>query len=655
MVRHMFSHLVLLWSLSHDLYVTGLTQHKPEEGSWNNQSLSSVPVDLDVRLRRLDLSNNFIRQLHTLALPYLEQLDLSSNQLDLISEGAFENLAQLEELNLSRNALNNNLGSNTKAFRSISRLRSLDISVNGLSDDAAELYLRNKPSLERLKMMGNALKRLSRYMFKGSEGLKLINMEDNLISVIEKGTFEPLSQLEILNLARNNLAKICDFQLNQLKHLNLSRNSLEFFVTSENDKQYRLETLDLSHNKLLYFPIVPKMNSLRYLYLQNNMVGALNSEAMMVSEANALYRKVMRESTVTKNNLHSNWRHMPLIYIDLSYNHFTSFPLETLSLLSSLQSLNFSYNCLQNIIWNVRNHDEPGDPRQLFFPSLKYLDLQSNGLESVSPLFLKALTQIETLDLQDNSVKPCASLDDLQSSQSTQQIQLNTSCVSFGQLRSLKHLNLKENNIKTLQPDSFKKNSLVSLNLGRNPDLIMRVGAFEGVQNSLESLILSEVNMNTSDLSLPCMQALAHLNISNNHLDLLPGSLSCSPLRELDLRNNHFKSLNHSLILAMSAHLHLMYISGNHLNCCDSKWLIDLHKFNISLPDINNTVCFTSEGFIRMTEYLNNPEVACLIHSNAQELHFGQMVVIVVFITVLITALIMFTKRLCCTDKSLIV
>ncbi|KAI3351884.1 hypothetical protein L3Q82_020714, partial [Scortum barcoo] len=169
MVRHMLSHLLLLWSLSHDLYITGLTHLEPKEQSWNNQSLYSVPPDLDARLRRLDLSNNFIRQLHTLALPYLEQLDLSSNQLDLISEGAFENLDQLEELNLSRNALNNNLGNNSKALQSISRLRSLDVSMNGLRDDAAEMYLRNKSYLDQLKMTGNTLTRLSHNMFKESK------------------------------------------------------------------------------------------------------------------------------------------------------------------------------------------------------------------------------------------------------------------------------------------------------------------------------------------------------------------------------------------------------------------------------------------------------------------------------------------------------
>ncbi|XP_071313635.1 transforming growth factor beta activator LRRC32-like [Trachinotus anak] len=656
MVRHMFSNLLLLWSLSQDIYITGLTYDDSKEQSWNNQNLYSVPLDLDVRLRRLDLSNNFIRQLNTLVLPYLEQLDLSSNQLDLISEGAFENLAQLEELNLSRNALNNNLGSNSKALQSISRLRSLDISMNGLSYDAVELYLRNKPSLDQLKMTGNALTRLSHNLFKECKSLRAITIDDNLISVIEQGTFEPLTQLEMLNLAKNNLAHICDFKLHQVKYLNLSQNSVEFFVTREDDQLYGLEILDLSFNKLLYFPIVPKMNRLRYLHLQNNMVGTLNSEATMVSEANSLYNEITKEKIARKNNLHANWRQMPLIYIDLSYNHFRSFPLETLSLLSSLETLNFSHNCLHNIIWNIRNYSDSEIRRELFFPSLKHLELQSNGLAYISPLFLNALTQIDKLNLQDNSVQPCGLMDHL-NSQSTQQINPSPSCVGFGQLRTLKHLSLKENNIKVLHPNTFQENSLVSLNLAGNPHMVMHVSALEGVQETLQSLIMSEMNMTSSDVSLPCMPALTQLNISNNQLDIIPSSLSCSPLREIDIRNNHFVSFNLSLIHNLSEHLHLMYVSGNYFNCCDSQWLTILNESEIKLPDISDTDCFTgdSKNMMRMTEYLSSSSVYCLFHREAQEVHFGQIFIIVLFLFVTLTVFIILSRKLCCAEKSFLV
>lgn len=588
-------------------------------------------------------------------LPYLEQLDLSSNQLDLISKGAFEKLAQLKQLNLSRNGLNNNLGSNSKALQVLGGLKSLDLSMNTLSYEAVSLYLKNKPSLDQLKMTGNVLTRLSHSLFKESKGLQTITIDDNLISEIEQGTFEPLSQLQTLNLAKNNLAHICDFKLPQVKYLNLSRNSVEFFVAHEDDQVYRLEILDLSYNKLLYLPVVPKMNHLRYLYLQNNMIGSLNSEPTMVSEANSLYNEIFSKKIVRKNILHSNWRLMPLVYIDLSFNHFRSFPLETLSLLSSLETLKFSDNCLQNIMWNIRNYTDTEERlRQLYFHSLKNLDLQSNGLVYISPLFLSALTQIETLNLQDNLVQPCGYTNHLNASLSTQPVNLNTLCVAFGQLKTLKHLNLKENNIKKLAPQAFQRTSLVSLNLAKNVHMEMQEGALEGVQTTLQSLIICEINMSSSHLSLPCLPALTQLNISNNHLNMLPSTLSCSHVGELDIRNNDFMTLNHSLIYALTINLTIMYVSGNQFNCCDSRWLTILNEMKIKLPDINKTKCFSGDRNFVMTEYMKNSVLYCLPNTKAQEVHFGQISIIIIFLSILLVVLILFSRKLC-TQRSFIV
>lgn len=609
---------------------------------------------MDARLRRLDLSTNFIRQLHTLALPYLEQLDLSSNQLDLISERAFERVTRLEGLNLSRNLLSNNFASSSKALRSISQLRTLDLSANALGDDAAERFLRNKPFLDQLWMSGNVLTRLSRNLFNESRRLRHVALDNNMISVIEQGTFEPLSTLETINLAKNNLAFICDFKLYRLKHLNLSGNSIEFFVTHEDSKLYRLETLDLSHNKLLYFPILPKMSDLKYLHLQNNMIGALGSEAEMVVEVNALYNGLKQQRYVMKNNLHANWRLVPLVYIDLSYNHFRSFPLETLAVLSSLQTLNFSHNCLRNLTWSVRgdDDDDSGDQRQLFFTSLTHLDMQSNGLGFISPLFLNGLTRIETWNLQDNAVQPCAPVGHLQNLQMAQSVNPKTSCVFFEQLRTLKHLNLKENSIEVLYSNAFQGSSLVSLNLARNPNMQMQAGALSGLQSTLQSLVLSEMNLTSAELSLPCMPALSRLNLSRNNLHTLPTGLRCSPLMEMDLRKNHFVSLNRSLLGALSAHLTAIYVSGNSFNCCESEWLVALRDMKIELPDISDTVCFIRDREILMTQVPQQTSPGCSFHPNTLDAHSGHVVLVVVFVAILATVVIVIVARkLCCTES----
>lgn len=616
-----------------------------KEQSWNNHSLHSLPLNLDVRLRRLDLSNNLIRQLHTLALPHLEQLNLSSNQLHLISEGAFENLTQLEELYLSRNALGNNLGSNTRALRSLGRLKTLDLSMNSLSADAAELYLQNKSVLDQLKMTGNVLTRLSNKTFKQSKNLRSISVDDNLISVIQQGTFEPLRHLESLNLAQNNLVYICDFKLRHVKYLNLSRNSVEFFVTREDNQLYMLEILDLSHNKLLYFPIIPKRNHLRHLHLQNNMIGTFKGEAAMVSEVNALYHDITRERTVTKNDFHSSWRQTPVIFIDLSYNHFTFFPMETLSFLSSLEMLNFSHNCLRKLKWNVRQ-DTGGRRRQLYFHALKNLDVQSNGLVCISPFFLNALRRIESLNLQDNAVQPCGPAGHLPNAPPRLQPP-NASCVVFGKLKTLKDLNLKENHIQILQPDTFKETSLLTLNLAGNSHLTIQEGALEGVQNTLQSLVISELNLSSS-ISLPCLPALTHLNISNNDLDSIPSAFSCSPLRELDIRNNRFVSLNPSVTRVLSSDLRILYVSGNYFNCCHSQWLTILHERKVKVADINSTLCFTTNTNAVLADILRQTSLECAFHPEAREIHFGQLLVIVLFGSVILTALTIISRKLVC-------
>lgn len=616
-----------------------------KEQSWNNRSLHSLPLDLDVRLRRLDLSNNLIRQLHTLALPRLEQLKLSSNQLHLISEGAFENLTQLEELNLSRNALGNNLCSNAVALRSLGRLKTLDLSMNSLSDDAAVLFLQNKSVLYHLKMTGNVLTRLSNKMFRQSENLRSISVDDNLISVIQQGTFEPLRHLESLNLAQNNLVYICDFKLRQVKYLNLSRNSVEFFVTREENQLYMLESLDLSHNKLLYFPIIPKRNHLRYLHLQNNMIGTFKGEAAMVSEVNALYADITRERTVSKNKFHSSWRQMPVIFIDLSYNYFTFFPVETLSFLSSLETLNFSHNCLRKLTWNVRK-DNRGRRRQLYFHALKNLDMQSNGLVHISPLFLNALRWIESLNLQDNAVQPCAPAGRLQNSPSGLQPP-NASCVVFGKLKTLKDLNLRENHIQILHPNTFKKTSLLTLNLAGNSHLAIQEGALEGVQDTLQSLVISQLNL-SSNTSFPCLPALTHLNISNNGLGSIPSAFSCSPLRELDIRNNRLVSLNRSLTRLWSSALRIVYVSGNQFNCCDSQWLTILHQRKVKVADINSTLCFSRHTHAVLADILRQTPLECAFRPEAGEIQFGLLLVIVLFGTVILTALILISRKVVC-------
>ncbi|KAG7272084.1 hypothetical protein CRUP_001849 [Coryphaenoides rupestris] len=364
-----------------DIYGISVLYHKDKgQQPWHGQQqqqqqqqqqhLHTAPLEMDMRRRRLDLSNSFIRQLHTLGLPHLQQLDLSYNQLELISEGAFENLARLEALNLSRNALHNNVGRSARALRSVGGLRSLDLSRNNLDDVAVELYLRNKLSLRHLDLTGNGMTALTHNTFDECQGLKIIIAADNLIRDIEQGTH-------------------------------------------------------------------------------------------------------------------------------------------------------------------------------------------------------------------------------------------NMSCVAFGQMETLKRLNLEDNGIEMLYTNTFGKTSLAHLNLARNPRMVLEAGALQGVRGSLQTLSLSEINITSRDLSLPCMPALSQLNLSNNLLDAIPSGLSCSPLlRVLDVSNNALASMNRSRLRAMSSHLRAVHVRGNRFDCCDTSWLAVLNESRVNIPDFGRAECVARGDSVPLAAYL---------------------------------------------------
>ncbi|KAJ8255440.1 hypothetical protein GJAV_G00204900 [Gymnothorax javanicus] len=551
----------------------GCVQVNPEELSCAKLNLTSVPTRLDPRLKRLDLSYNWIKNMSLLDLRSLQELDASGNGLRFLQEGTFQGMFRLRTLILAGNALNKNAATNSKAFPSLLGLRSLDMSSNGLDQHAVAYYLDQLYSLNHLKLANNALTKLTSSMFSRSHRLTSLNMENNLILDIEEGTFESLKRLAWLNLAHNNLACICDFTLHGLKVLNLSRNSIEFFITNQSNESFLLEMLDLSHNSLLYFPILPKINHLRHIHLQNNKLGILLPEKSIL-EANSLYKEI-HYAALGSNETYSIRSLELLTHLDLSMNELTSFPSETFSYLPSLEALNISSNCLHDfgLKFFQRKHGQLGTPHSEVFPALRSLDLQHNQISSLE--LAEALPRIETLNLRSNLVNPCAGN---QSQLSQLKDSKGAACVSFSGIRTLKHLNLGENGIDSLLPLTFQHTPLASLDLSRNPAMTMVGGALRGLEGTLEMLIASGNEMEGSDLSLQCLGALKKLDLAWNRLQVLPDSVGCSPLQELDLRHNRFTLLDGRLLTRLASHLAAVFISGNAFNCCTGDWLEILNR-----------------------------------------------------------------------------
>ncbi|KAJ8351317.1 hypothetical protein SKAU_G00227930 [Synaphobranchus kaupii] len=584
----------------------GCVKVRQEELSCRNLNLTSIPTRLDPGLRRLDVSNNRIRSMGVLDLRSLQELDASGNGMRFLHEGVFQRMFRLRVLILAGNTLNEDAASSCREFRALLGLRSLDMSSNGLDHHSAELYLDKIHSLDRLKLAGNALTKLTPSLFSRSRYLRSLDVENNLVLDIEEGTFEPLKRLTWLNLAGNNLACICDFRLHGLKFLNVSRNSIEFFITHNSNESYQLETLDLSYNSLLYFPMLPKINDLRYLHLQNNKLGVLVPERSIL-EAQSLYEEI-NYGTVGNYEIYSNQSLGLLAHLDLSNNQLTSFPSETLSYLPSLEALNMSSNCLRNFGRNVtqKNDSQSGAQQPELLPSLRSLDLQHNQIQFLG--LAEVLPEIETLNLWSNRVNPCAG------NQSEPFRPNNTNgapCVSFNRITTLRHLNLRENGIEILLPHTFQHTPLVSLDLSGNQAMTMVEGALEGLQETLEMLSVSGNEMQGSDLSLQCLGALRRLDLAWNRLEVLPDSVGCSPLRELDLRHNGFSLLDGHLLTRPASRLDAVFIAGNAFNCCTAGWLEILNGAGVRIPDLDEATCFYSRNGAMSTCSLSDHSKLC--------------------------------------------
>ncbi|XP_030065502.1 transforming growth factor beta activator LRRC32 [Microcaecilia unicolor] len=563
---------------------------------WHHQNLSAFPENLAPGVKTLDLSHNFIHSLtesSTSELLSLQHLNLSSNRLDSIKGRALSTLPQLQSLILASNQLHRNYLSNGKALASFPRLKFLDLSANNLDSDMVCWYLMNITSLEKLDLSCNKMTKVSAGMFNGTLNLVEISLTNNYIMVIEEGAFVPLANLRVLNLAINSLHCISSFSLINLQVLNLSYNALECFITDESDEPHRLQVLDLSHNQLFYFPLLPKVHHIQYLNLSSNAMIALvpsSVNAMEPSRTTAWYEEITNLDLPTAI-LKRNVSLVKVVHLDLSNNQLPSFPIHFLARLFSLQHLRMAMNCLQDLTLmqttnNLSTSEDISnvpDRHNLIFKSLRNLELQGNSIQVLPRWLFVVMPQLERIDLSHNNIEPCR----WQATSPSDR----EDCVTFSSVPNLKELNLRGNGITRLSPYMFNQTPLISLDLSANKGLHMPGRAMLGLELTLQKLSLRENQMESSEMGFPCLKTLRILDVSENKLNVLPSNLDCSPLESLDIRNNSLEMLGKSIPASWTGNLKTLFISGNFLSCCALSWLKSLQFAKVNVPDLDDAHC----------------------------------------------------------------
>ncbi|EPB76285.1 leucine Rich repeat-containing domain protein [Ancylostoma ceylanicum] len=328
-------------------------------------------------------------------LPSLELLDLHGNEIEHATMGNFGGMPNLRFLDLSHNHLS-------------------------ILPTGVFTFLHN---LKSLSLVNNTITELSANLLRGLRTLKSLRLDGNRIPIKQiNDLFADVPQLDELHLNDCRLTSIANLSLNdvaQLRHLGLANNNLRTIPTRELRQLPHLAVLDLSGNDLAEVGACAFCsNNISRLDLSHNRLG------------------------LVKQPFHADaFRNIPLVELDLSFNHLDEFhssslgwaqdSLRTLSMagnslggfhpditatLPNLHNLNMAYNNIESlplvfppqyyhlVFLNLSGNALSYLPDNLpyLLPNLKELDLSNNKFSTLSQSATDYIDQLERVHLGGN-------------------------------------------------------------------------------------------------------------------------------------------------------------------------------------------------------------------------------------------------------------
>nr|XP_030135801.3 transforming growth factor beta activator LRRC33 isoform X2 [Taeniopygia guttata] len=573
-------------------------------GRW----LSSIPANLRGDTEELFLDDNTIQVLGNASLllyPQLWHLSLTRNRLELIEPGAFLSSQGLEVLSLTDNLLFTNYSLTAAALSALPALRVLDLAGNQLREDMVSVLVSNLSSLESLSVARNIIMRLDSSTFTNLTELLELNLEKNYIFEIDNA-FEGLQRLQRLNIAYNYLPCLIGFDLTQLRVLNVSNNVIEWFLTLEIDDLFELEVLDLSHNRLLFFPVLPQRSKLHSLLLQDNRMSFYQRLPNGTSLANVTVQFLIidgNSTNITTVRLwdelcHSNLSSLRLL--DMSQNEVWGLPDDFLAQMPSLTHLKLNQNCLEAFHLSEEDHlamltELDLSQNQLvelgvkvgtgdILPSLQLFNLSTNRLQALPPGIFAHTRKITTLDLSRNRVDLCPQPGEAES----------LACVDIRGVETLIHLSLAGCGLQSMGGRPFQGTSLIHLDLSDNRQALSGdLGWLQDLVLTLQVLSLRNTSLSSTAVDFSALSSLVHLDLSGNSLSALPTSLGTLRLRSLDLRDNCLAALPLDVAqVPLGRSLREIYLSRNPYNCCTLGWWDALQQAQgLRVPDGREVTC----------------------------------------------------------------
>ncbi|KAG6441533.1 hypothetical protein O3G_MSEX001830 [Manduca sexta] len=445
------------------------------------------------------------------------------------------------------------------------------------------IKLNVKPqNLQEIDITSNRLQYVNKGLFNSFINLRKLNLHCNNITNIYEESFDGLTKLESLDLSENKLTSLANIftPLKNLQHLNLSRNNIEFINENYFDN-WLLQHLDVSHNNLRKLApgalqLLP--NLARLLLTDNPHLGITQLDSQLLVGTGRRLQQIDASRTglyqVPEAFTHS------VRFLSLIGNRISAVRCGDLDSYPLLQSLDFSDNKIVSI-----EDDSIGRLEMLLF-----LNINKNFLTSVP----KSLPdELKYLSINNNVIK-------------------NLSNPDFNNLPNLRILLLQNNNIHYIEDHVFDDLlSLEMLDLSNNPIQTLSSSTFDGPL-SLRDLRLCYLNLSlpeqdgTFPMSSPESVQMLHLQsspgLAKQFLADSAALTAFTHLQYLDLRMNSLSHIRNDLLFYLGQ-LKTLRLHGNHINCSAELWLKDWINGNKTLSSGETCYYSTSEARADITKY----------------------------------------------------
>uniref|UniRef100_A0A8C7KEP3 Leucine rich repeat containing G protein-coupled receptor 5 n=1 Tax=Oncorhynchus kisutch TaxID=8019 RepID=A0A8C7KEP3_ONCKI len=341
----------------------------------------------DGMLQRVDCSDLGLTDIPANLSVFTSYLDLSMNNLTLLSSGALSNLHFLEELRLAGNDLTH---IPKGAFYGLFNLKVLMLQNNQLRRVPGEA-LQNLRNLQSLRLDANHISSVPRGCFDGLQSLRHLWLDDNSLTEVPADALGALSSLQAMTLALNRITHIPDrafTNLSSLVVLHLNNNRIRTLGTQCFDGLHSLETLDLNYNNLEEFPIaIRALSTLKELTITGARITSLPTTV-----CDQLPNLQVLDLSYNMIQALPSFRGCEKIQkIDLHHNEIEELQADTFQGLTSLRSLDLAWNKLSSL--NPLSFSS--------LPALIKLDLTSNRLSYLPVSGLHGLTHLKLAGNED--------------------------------------------------------------------------------------------------------------------------------------------------------------------------------------------------------------------------------------------------------------